>query len=99
MLSSRGERHRPSNQVHPYINAPYEKESEITECEVKLLAGGGTLHNTGPLQEVIFKLSLDGQVKTRKWGFPGGSVMKGLPANVRNTCLIPDPRRSYMPWD
>lgn len=61
--------------------------------------GGENVHNTGPLQEVTFKLSLDGQVKTRKWGFPGGSVMKGWPANVRNTRLIPDPRRSYMPWD
>ena len=41
LLSSRGERNRTSNQVHPYINAPYEKESEITECEVKFLGVGG----------------------------------------------------------
>ena len=31
-------------------------------------------------------------------GFLGGSVVKNLPANVRNRGSIPDPGRSHMPW-
>ena len=31
-------------------------------------------------------------------GFPGDSVIKNLPANARDTGLIPDLGRSYMPW-
>ena len=30
-------------------------------------------------------------------GFPGDSVIKNLPANARDTGLIPDLGRSYMP--
>ena len=30
--------------------------------------------------------------------FPGGAVVKNLPANAGNTGLIPGPRRSHMPW-
>ena len=30
-------------------------------------------------------------------GFPGGSVVKNLPANARDTGLIPDLGRSHMP--
>ena len=30
-------------------------------------------------------------------GFPGGSVVKNLPANAGDTALIPDPGRSHMP--
>ena len=31
------------------------------------------------------------------WGFPGGSVVKNLPANAGDTGSIPDLRRSYVP--
>ena len=31
-------------------------------------------------------------------GFPGGSVVKNLPANARDTGSIPGPGRSYMSW-
>ena len=31
-------------------------------------------------------------------GFPGGLVVKNLPANAGDTSLIPDLGRSYMPW-
>ena len=31
------------------------------------------------------------------WGFPGGSVVKNLPANARDTSLIPSPGRSHPP--
>ena len=34
--------------------------------------------------------------KTR--GFPGGSVIKNLPANVRHTGSTPGPERSHMLW-
>ena len=30
-------------------------------------------------------------------GFPGGSVVKNLPANAGDTGSIPDPGRSHMP--
>ena len=32
------------------------------------------------------------------WGFPGGSVVKNLPANAGDTGLIPGPGRSHVPW-
>ena len=31
-------------------------------------------------------------------GFPGGSVVKNLPANVGDTGSIPGPGRSHVPW-
>ena len=31
-------------------------------------------------------------------GFPGGLVVKNLPANAGDTGLIPGPRRSHVPW-
>ena len=31
------------------------------------------------------------------WGFPGGSVLKNLPANVGDLGSTPDPGRSHMP--
>ena len=30
--------------------------------------------------------------------FPGGTVVKSLPANAGDTGLIPGPGRSHMPW-
>ena len=30
--------------------------------------------------------------------FPGGPVVKNLPANARDKGSIPDPGRSHMPW-
>ena len=37
-------------------------------------------------------------IKTVEWGFPGGTVVKNLPANTGNTGASPDPGRSHMPW-
>ena len=34
----------------------------------------------------------------RNKGFPGGSVVKNLPANAGDTGSTPDPERSHMPW-
>ena len=31
-------------------------------------------------------------------GFPGGAVVKNLPANAGDTGLSPGPGRSHMPW-
>ena len=31
-------------------------------------------------------------------GFPGGAIVKNLPANAGDTGLSPDPGRSHMPW-
>ena len=33
-----------------------------------------------------------------KWDFPGGTVVKNLPANAGDMGLIPGPGRSHMPW-
>ena len=30
--------------------------------------------------------------------FPGGAVVKNPPANAGDTCSIPGPARSHMPW-
>ena len=35
--------------------------------------------------------------KEKKLGFPGGSVIKNLPANAGDTGLIPGLKRSHMP--
>ena len=50
----------------------------------------------------VFQLSLK-QVrfdtfKKNDQGFPGGAVVKNLPANAGDTGSIPGPGRSYMPW-
>ena len=31
-------------------------------------------------------------------GFPGGAVVKNLPANARDMGSSPGPERSHMPW-
>ena len=36
--------------------------------------------------------------KKQASGFPGGTVVKNLPANAGNTGLIPGLGRSHMPW-
>ena len=36
--------------------------------------------------------------KTTEQGFPGGSVVKNLPANAEDKGSIPGLRRSHMPW-
>ena len=32
------------------------------------------------------------------WDFPGGTVVKNLPANAGDTGSNPGPGRSHMPW-
>ena len=39
----------------------------------------------------------EGTQKDDWWGFPGGSVVKNLPANARGMGLIPGLGRSYVP--
>ena len=36
-------------------------------------------------------------IKSKPWDFPGGPVVKNLPANAGDTGLIPDLGRSHMP--
>ena len=36
--------------------------------------------------------------KNKGRGFPGGAVVKNLPANTGDTGLSPGPGRSHMPW-
>ena len=44
--------------------------------------------------EEVWGRRITSQIKELLWGFPGGSVVKTPPANVRNTSLIPDLGRS-----
>ena len=37
-------------------------------------------------------------IKKNKWDFPGGSVVKNLPANAGDTGSSPGLGRSHMPW-
>ena len=37
-------------------------------------------------------------LKTKETGFPGGSVVKNLPANTGDMGSIPDPGRFHMLW-
>ena len=46
------------------------------------------------LNFLIIKMSI---IKHRQLDFPGGPVVKNLPANARDTGSIPDPGRSHMP--
>ena len=36
--------------------------------------------------------------ETHPWDFPGGAVVKNLPANAGDMGSIPGPGRSHMPW-
>ena len=42
--------------------------------------------------------SLRGMLRIRSGGFPGGLVVKNLPANAGDTGSIPGLGRSHMPW-
>ena len=47
----------------------------------------------------IIKLSEKVGCKTKySLGFPGGAVVKNLPASSGDTGLSPGPGRSHMPW-
>ena len=45
----------------------------------------------------IGKLEINVQTKCFIMGFPGGTVVKNLPANAGDTCSSPGPGRSHMP--
>ena len=47
---------------------------------------------------LIPKISKDLLKLENKKGFPGGAVVKNLPANARDTGSSPGPGRSHMPW-
>ena len=40
----------------------------------------------------------EGWIKKEIWGFPGGAVVKNLPANAGDTGSSPGPGRSHKPW-
>ena len=51
--------------------------------------------------EVLWHLNLHSSqltIKTPILGFPGGSVVKNLPANIGDMGWISDPERFHMPW-
>ena len=41
---------------------------------------------------------LSSLLRNTSWGFPGGAVIKNLPANAGDMGSSPGPGRSYMPW-
>ena len=38
------------------------------------------------------------EIKVKKWDFPGGAMVKNLPAKAGDMGLIPGLGRSHMPW-
>ena len=50
------------------------------------IGGAGIGHSSQVHQEYIYR------------DFPGGTVVKNLPANAGDMGLIPGPGRSHMPW-
>ena len=44
------------------------------------------------------KTTIDTHKKKKSRDFPGGTVVKNLPANAGDVGLIPGPGRSHMPW-
>ena len=50
------------------------------------------------LKEICMKLKRERERKTFR-GFPGGSLVKNLPASAGDMGLIPDPGRSNMLWN
>ena len=59
-----------------------------------------TYQNLGDLGKAMLRGKLTtviAYIKTENsWDFPGGAVVKNLPANAGNMDLIPGPGRSYM---
>ena len=50
-------------------------------------------------RETAFKGNMAYKKKNKnKQGFPGGSVVKMLPANAGDVGMIRGPERSHMPW-
>ena len=41
--------------------------------------------------------ALGSRLKSRAWGFPGGSVVKNPPASAGDTSSIPSPGKAHMP--
>ena len=58
----------------------------------------GTEKNFHKLKIVFPKRLKKALQEQNKWDFPGGAVVKNLPANAGDTGLIPGPGRSHMPW-
>ena len=56
--------------------------------------------DTNPIISVITLnvIDLSIQLKSKEWDFPGGTVVKNLPANAGDTGSSPGPGRSHMPW-
>ena len=50
------------------------------------------------IYEIIKWDEFNWHTKRTLLGFPGGSVVKNLPANAGGLSSIPDPGRSHMPW-
>ena len=67
----------------------------LSQCSLHCKAVSQTLNHQGSPSPVII---LDEFKKKMKEGFPGGSVVKNLPASAGGMGLIPDLRRLYMPW-
>ena len=49
------------------------------------------------IQRLFIVDNLKNRIKKQEEGFPGGSVVKNLPTNARDTGVIPGPGRSHMP--
>ena len=70
---------------------------DSTAGEVGSIPGWGTKILPAIRQGKKKEPNPPGNKNNQGQGFPGGSVVKNLPANVGDTGPIPDPGRSHMP--
>ena len=74
--------------------ATYDKKTFFTESSEK--SSSKNSEPWGGEENQISRAATLSYLKCIFKGFPGGSVVKNLPANAGDTCSILDLRRSYM---
>ena len=58
---------------------------------------GVNIQNIQTVHTTQYQKNPNNPIKKRQKGFPGGAVVKNLPANAEDTGLSPGPGRSHMP--
>ena len=91
---SKGEGFQPGCSMHDPTEGPLKRIPSQQRERVQL-----STRDTHPL---LSSLAHGGHAVSQHFkkltGFPGGSLVKNLPANAGDMGLIPGPERSHMPW-
>ena len=70
------------------------QRKEDSKCLPTYKGTWGRMHNGGFINCFLCGM----QLKLFPWDFPGGAVVKNLPANAGDTGSSPGLGRSHMPW-